>query len=67
MPKAKKIYMGTSGWSYTHWKEIFYPTHLKPTDYLAFYAKSFSITEIKTSFYHMTRQVSSGNGLRMVI
>jgi uncharacterized protein YecE (DUF72 family) len=22
---ASKIYIGTSGWSYKHWKEIFYP------------------------------------------
>ena len=48
-----KIYMGTSGWSYKHWKEDFYPKGLKQTDWLAFYAKSFSITEINTSFYRL--------------
>jgi len=48
-----KIHIGTSGWSYKHWKEDFYPKGLKQTDWLAFYAKSFSITEINTSFYRL--------------
>ena len=55
MPERKKFYIGTSGWSYSHWKEVFYPPKLKPTDYLGFYSKSFSITEINTSFYHLPK------------
>lgn len=49
------INIGTSGWSYRHWREIFYPTALKATDYLAFYAKTFKVTEINTSFYHLPK------------
>lgn len=48
-----KIHIGTSGWSYKHWREIFYPATVKPRDYLAFYAKEFSVSEINTSFYHL--------------
>jgi len=52
---AGKIHIGTSGWSYKHWREIFYPATLKPTDYLAYYADHFQTTEINTSFYHLPR------------
>jgi uncharacterized protein YecE (DUF72 family) len=52
---ASIINIGTSGWSYKHWKEIFYPPKMKPTDYLSFYAQKFDITEINTSFYHLPK------------
>jgi uncharacterized protein YecE (DUF72 family) len=47
------IHIGTSGWSYKHWKNIFYPEKLKNTDWLTFYARTFKITELNTSFYHL--------------
>jgi uncharacterized protein YecE (DUF72 family) len=50
---AGKIHIGTSGWSYKHWREIFYPSDVKPTDYLAYYAGHFKTAEINTSFYHL--------------
>lgn len=52
---AGKIYIGTSGWSYKHWRELFYPTTLAPTDYLAYYSQYFDTTEVNTSFYHLPR------------
>ena len=53
--KERGIHIGTSGWSYKHWKEIFYPPKMRTTDYLSFYAKNFDITEINTSFYHLPK------------
>ncbi|TWW01636.1 DUF72 domain-containing protein [Chitinophaga pinensis] len=50
-----KIHIGTSGWSYKHWREIFYPPDLKPTEYLSFYAGHFQTAEINTSFYHLPK------------
>ena len=47
------IHVGTSGWSYKHWKELFYPKGLKPADWLVFYASRFSVTEINSSFYRL--------------
>ena len=47
------IHIGTSGWSYKHWKDIFYPPKMKPTNYLVYYAEHFSIAEINTSFYRL--------------
>lgn len=54
--KKGKILIGTSGWSYKGWKNIFYPSELPPTDYLSFYAKYFKTTEINTSFYHLPQE-----------
>ena len=54
--QKNKLHIGTSGWSYKDWKEIFYPAGLKTTDWLAYYAQTFSITEINSSFYHLPRK-----------
>jgi uncharacterized protein YecE (DUF72 family) len=48
-----KIHIGTSGWSYKHWKDIFYPPKLKQDLWLPFYAGHFSTTEINGSFYKL--------------
>lgn len=50
-----KVYIGTSGWSYKHWREIFYPVELKPVEYLRYYCGYFTVSEINTSFYHLPR------------
>ncbi|NLE21875.1 MAG: DUF72 domain-containing protein [Actinobacteria bacterium] len=43
--------VGTSGWSYRHWRGVFYPAHLPARDWLRFYAQRFSTVELNTSFY----------------
>ncbi len=47
-----QIRIGTSGWSYKHWKENFFPKGLKPTGWLNYYGSVFSTVEINTTFYH---------------
>jgi uncharacterized protein YecE (DUF72 family) len=47
------IHIGTSGWSYKHWKGIFYPPKMKPEEWLVFYSAHFKITEINASFYRL--------------
>jgi uncharacterized protein YecE (DUF72 family) len=51
-----KIYIGTSGWQYYHWKVKFYPENLPSKDFLRFYSKYFNTVEINTSFYHFTKK-----------
>jgi len=51
-----KIYIGTSGWQYYHWKGKFYPEDLPSKDFLKFYAKYFNTVEVNTSFYHFTKK-----------
>jgi uncharacterized protein YecE (DUF72 family) len=50
---GERIHIGTSGWSYKHWKERFYTAGVKPADYLRFYSQQFDCTEITASFYRM--------------
>lgn len=48
---SAKIYIGTSGWHYKHWKGIFYPEDLTDSDQLPFYSQRFNSVEINNSFY----------------
>ncbi|GAB4231089.1 MAG: DUF72 domain-containing protein [Chlamydiales bacterium] len=50
-----KLHVGTSGWSYDHWKEVFYPKDLASENYLDFYQKHFDCVELNTSFYHLPK------------
>lgn len=49
--RAGKIHIGTSGWSYKHWKGTFYPPGLKGSDEFSYYQKYFNTVEINNSFY----------------
>ncbi|WAM33784.1 DUF72 domain-containing protein [Caldicellulosiruptor morganii] len=51
-----KLYIGTSGWAYSHWKEIFYPASLPHEKRLEFYSKHFVTCEVNSSFYHLPQQ-----------
>lgn len=51
--ESSDLHIGTSGWSYKHWVEIFYPKDLKPDKYLEFYITRFSCVELNSSFYHL--------------
>jgi uncharacterized protein YecE (DUF72 family) len=56
-----KVYIGTSGWVYPHWKGIFYPKDLKEKEWLSFYSQNFASVEINSSFYHsMAKKVYQG-------
>lgn len=51
--KSTGLYIGTSGWSYKHWSEIFYPQDIKPDKYLEYYTTKFTCVELNSSFYHL--------------
>jgi len=51
--KSTKLHIGTSGWSYKHWTEIFYPKDIKPEKYLEFYTARFDCVELNSSFYNL--------------
>lgn len=53
-----KVYIGTSGYTYGHWRGVFYPQDLSQTKWLEFYSQHFQTVEINASFYHqMPRKV----------
>lgn len=47
------VFIGTSGWSYKHWKGIFYPEKLRNNEYLEYYSKSFNTVELNSTFYRL--------------
>lgn len=46
-------YVGTSGYSYQHWKSCFYPSNLAPSGWLKFYSQHFNIVELNITFYRL--------------
>jgi len=50
MPQVR---VGTSGYSYNHWKEIFYPAGTPQSRWLEFFAQEFHTVEINNSFYRL--------------
>ena len=48
-----KYYIGTSGWVYRHWREVFYPPKMAQSKWLEFYTGHFSTVELNNSFYHL--------------
>jgi uncharacterized protein YecE (DUF72 family) len=50
--------VGTSGWSYDHWKSRYYPCDLPTTKRLSFYASEFDTVELNSSFYHLPRETT---------
>ena len=48
-----KLYIGTSGWHYKHWKGTFYPAGIKASGQFEEYRKHFSTVEINNSFYRL--------------
>lgn len=46
-------FIGTSGWHYDHWRELFYPEGLTKAKWLEFYSQHFKTVEINNSFYRL--------------
>lgn len=45
------FFIGTSGWTYDHWRGVFYPEDLAKTRWFAYYAAQFNAVEINATFY----------------
>jgi len=57
--KARPIYIGTSGWFYTHWDHFY--QGLPSSQWLSYYARYFSTVEINSTFYHLPKKKSVKN------
>lgn len=53
IPPGPLVRVGTSGWSYPHWRGTFYPASLRPGDALAFMASRFDTVEVNGTFYSL--------------
>jgi uncharacterized protein YecE (DUF72 family) len=50
---AKRLLVGTSGWSYDFWAGTFYPPGTPPRDFLQLYSSVFDVVEVDSSFYRI--------------
>jgi uncharacterized protein YecE (DUF72 family) len=48
-----KVFIGTSGFSYPHWRGVFYPENLPPKGWFSYYVKNFNTVELNVSFYRL--------------
>jgi len=55
-----RLLVGTSGWSYDHWRDRFYPEHLPSRRRLAFYATRFATVEVNATFYGLPKNRTIG-------
>ncbi len=54
----ERLYIGTSGWSYKHWYEVFYPEDIRPEKFLEYYISKFHCVELNSSFYHLPKKAT---------
>ncbi len=47
------IRIGTSGWNYKHWKNIFYPEGTPQRKWLEYYSKKLDTVEVNATFYRL--------------
>jgi uncharacterized protein YecE (DUF72 family) len=50
-----EVRIGTSGWSYDHWRDVLYPSGTSSRRRLDVYTEAFDTVELNTSFYHWPR------------
>lgn len=58
MRKKSQIFIGTSGYSYQHWKKVFYPEDLPSSRWLEYYAKHFKTVELNVTFYRLPQETA---------
>ncbi len=50
--------IGTSGWVYPHWREVFYPPDLPQSRWFAHYARYFDTVEVNNTFYRLPSEAT---------
>lgn len=48
-----RLYLGTSGYNYSHWRGVFYPQGLPGTEWIRYYATQFNTVELNVTFYRL--------------
>lgn len=55
------LFIGTSGWNYPHWRNVFYPSELKQSDWLQYYTQFFNCVELNVTFYRLVEKITFEN------
>jgi len=58
---SAKYAIGTSGWNYKHWRDVFYPPKLPASKWLAFYSQHFETVELNATFYRLPKPETFDN------
>lgn len=58
------VRIGTSGFSYSHWRGIFYPQEMAQSLWLEYYAGRFDTVELNNTFYAMPKSQTCRNWRR---
>ena len=53
LKRKARVYIGTSGYQYDHWKGIFYPEKLPKPEWFRHYCRHFNSVEINNTFYNL--------------
>lgn len=61
-----RMFVGTSGWHYAHWRGPFYPPDLPPAKFLEFYRRHLASVEINNSFYKLPEKTALAQWRRSV-
>jgi uncharacterized protein YecE (DUF72 family) len=56
-----EVMVGTSGWSYDHWQECFYPLNIPKSKWFDHYLNHFDTVELNASFYRLPKRISFEN------
>ena len=51
----RQIRVGTSGWTYPHWRNIFYPLDCQKSRWLEYYTEHFDTVELNATFYRLPK------------
>jgi len=51
-----ELRVGTSGFTYDHWRDVFYPANVPKKAWLEHYAAHFDTVEINSTYYHLPRR-----------
>jgi uncharacterized protein YecE (DUF72 family) len=58
MAKKSQIFIGTSGYSYEHWKGLFYPEDLPQDKWFEYFKKYFNTVELNVTFYRLPQKAA---------
>ncbi|MCM8758031.1 MAG: DUF72 domain-containing protein [Candidatus Omnitrophica bacterium] len=50
------IFVGTSGWVYQHWRNVFYPEDLSQNRWFEYYTQFFNSVELNVTFYRLPKK-----------
>ncbi len=57
----ESLLIGTSGYDYPEWKDVFYPKELRRSSFLDFYARNFCTVELNYTYYKMPSEKGMRN------